>query len=64
MLIIKLGKNQSIERALKRYKRKVRNVKQQQQIRENRYHEKPSSIKRKQKSKAVYLQAKSDREEL
>jgi len=49
---------------LKRYKRKVRNVKQQQQIRENRYHEKPSSIKRKQKSKAVYLQAKSDREEL
>mgnify|MGYP000187134064 FL=1 len=64
MLIIKLGKNESIERALKRYKRKVRNVKQQQQIRENRYHEKPSSIKRKQKSKAVYLQAKSDREEL
>jgi|SaaInl5LU_22_DNA_1037371.scaffolds.fasta_scaffold10458_3 small subunit ribosomal protein S21 len=63
MLIIKLGKNESIERALKRYKRKVRNVKQQQQIRENRYHEKPSSIKRKQKSKAVYLQAKSDREE-
>jgi small subunit ribosomal protein S21 len=64
MLIIKLGKNESIERALKRYKRKVRNVKQQQKIRENRYHEKPSSIKRKQKSKAVYLQAKSDREEL
>ena len=64
MLIIKLGKNESIERALKRYKRKVRNVIQQQQIRENRYHEKPSSIKRKQKSKAVYLQAKSDREEL
>ena len=64
MLIIKLGKNESIERALNRYKRKVRNVKQQQQIRENRYHEKPSSIKRKQKSKAVYLQAKSDREEL
>lgn len=64
MLIIKLEKNESIERALKRYKRKVRNVKQQQQIRENRYHEKPSSIKRKQKSKAVYLQAKSDREEL
>ena len=64
MLIIKLGKNESIERALKRYKRKVRNVKQQQKIRENRYHEKPSSIKRKQKSKAVYLQAKSDIEEL
>ncbi len=64
MLIIKLGKNESIERALKRYKRKVRNVKQQQQIRENRYHEKPSSVKRKQKSKAIYLQAKSDREEL
>tara|TARA_R110000803_G_scaffold48837_2_gene101464 strand:- start:23345 stop:23539 length:195 start_codon:yes stop_codon:yes gene_type:complete len=63
MLIIKIGKNESIEKALKRYKRKVRNVKQQQKIKENRYHEKPSSIKRKQKSKAIYLQQKNDKEQ-
>ena len=60
MLIIKIGKNESIEKALKR---QVRNVKQQQKIKENRYHEKPSSIKRKQKSKAIYLQQKNDKEQ-
>ena len=62
MLIIKVGKNESIEKVLKRYKRKVRNVKQLQKIRDNRYHEKPSSSKRKQKSKAIYLQQKSNEE--
>jgi small subunit ribosomal protein S21 len=63
MLIIKIGKNESIERALKRYKRKVRNVKQSQQIRDNRYYTKPSASKRRQKSKAVYLQQKRDNEQ-
>lgn len=63
MLIIKIGKNESIERALKRYKNKVRNVKQLQKVREDRYHTKPSASRRRQKSKAIYLQQKRDNEQ-
>lgn len=63
MLIIKIGKNESIERALKRYKNKVRNVKQLQKVREDRYYTKPSSSRRRQKNKAIYLQQKRDNEQ-
>lgn len=63
MLIIKIGKNESIERALKRYKNKVRNVKQLQKVREDRYYTKPSASRRRQKNKAIYLQQKRDNEQ-
>lgn len=63
MLIIKVGKNESIERALKRYKRKVSNTKQLRKLRENREHVKPSAKKRKQKAKAVYIQKLRDNEQ-
>jgi len=63
MIIIKAGKNESIERLLKRYKRKIRNVKQLQSIRDRKTYTKPSATKRKQKSKAIYLQQKRNSED-
>ena len=63
MLIIKKGKNESIERMLKRYKRKVSSTKQLRKLRENREHVKPSAKKRKQNAKAAYIQQLRDQEE-
>jgi small subunit ribosomal protein S21 len=54
MLRIKIGKKENINQAIKRLKRKVRNTGLIKQIRENRYFEKPSAVKRKRKQKAVY----------
>lgn len=62
MLIIKPKKNESIESMLKRYKRKVRNVKQLQSLRDRKQHTKPSATKRREKSKAIYIQKKNDLE--
>lgn len=54
MLKIIVREGESIERALKRYKRKHRNVKQMQQIRERREFTKPSEARRETKKKAIY----------
>ena len=63
MLIIKVGKNESIERALKRYKRKVSNTKQLKKLRERQQYVKPSAQKRRQNAKAVYIQRLRDNEQ-
>ncbi|NJB37958.1 MULTISPECIES: 30S ribosomal protein S21 [Flavobacteriaceae] len=54
MLKIEIKEGEKIERALKRYKRKVRNVKLHDQVRDNRYFTKPSVVRRKQLEKAAY----------
>lgn len=58
-IIIKEGEN--IDRALKRYKRKVKNVKQKEEIRNRKHFTKPSDKKRhdlqKAKHRAAYLRA-------
>ena len=54
MLRIKIGKKENINQAVKRLKRKVRNTGLIKQIRENRYFEKPSAVKRKKMQKAVF----------
>ena len=53
-IIIKEGEN--IERALKRYKRKHRNIKVMQNLREAQFFTKPSVKKRREKQKAAYIQ--------
>ncbi len=53
MLIVKLKKGDNINKALKRFKQKVRNTKLIRTIRENQYFEKPSQAKRKLKQKAI-----------
>jgi small subunit ribosomal protein S21 len=54
MLKIKLVPGENIERALKRYRNKVRNTKQLKQIRDNQEFTKKSKEKREQLAKAVY----------
>jgi len=54
MLKIKLVPGENIERALKRYRNKVRNTKQLKQIRSNQEFTKKSKEKRELLAKAVY----------
>jgi len=56
MIIIKVGKNENIEKALKRYKFKVYKTKQIDEIRNRKEYVKKSEKKRKQKQKAKYVQ--------
>ncbi|KJD35482.1 30S ribosomal protein S21 [Tamlana sedimentorum] len=64
MLKIILKEGESIERALKRYKRKHRNVKVMQNLRENQYFTKPSVERRREIQKASYIQGIRDQEDI
>ncbi len=59
MLIIKVDKG-GIEKAIKKLRKKVRNVKQINKLREKKQFTKPSVKKRLQKQKAVYIQKLND----
>ncbi|WP_147678202.1 30S ribosomal protein S21 [Algibacter pacificus] len=61
-IIVKDGEN--IERALKRYKRKHRNIKVMQNLREGQFFTKPSVKHRRQIQKAAYIQNLRDQEEV
>ena len=61
-IIVKEGEN--IERALKRYKRKHRNVKLMQKLRDAQFVTKPSVKRRQQIQKAEYIQNIKDQEEI
>ncbi|MBT8256827.1 MAG: 30S ribosomal protein S21 [Bacteroidia bacterium] len=54
MLIIEIKENESIERALKRYKRKHRNVKLMREIRKRKEYTKKSTERRETIMKAQY----------
>ena len=62
MLIVEVKKD-NIERALKMMKRKVRSTKQYQKLRDSRYFDKVSQVKRIQKQKAIHKQKLKDKEE-
>jgi len=53
-IVVKEGEN--IERALKRYKRKFRDVKVLQELRERKQYTKPSVARRAEKKKAAYIE--------
>ncbi|OSY88538.1 30S ribosomal protein S21 [Tenacibaculum holothuriorum] len=55
-VVVKEGEN--IDRALKRYKRKFRNVKILQELRQRKHFTKPSVAKRAQVQKAAYVEQK------
>ncbi|MFL1011943.1 30S ribosomal protein S21 [Flavisericum labens] len=61
-IIVKDGEN--IERALKRYKRKHRNIKVMQNLRENQFFTKPSVKRRREIQKAAYIQNLRDQEDI
>jgi len=58
MIIVKVNKKGGIEKALKQYKSKVIKTKQLKDLRDNRYFEKNSQVKRKKIAKAKYIQHK------
>ncbi|GAA3780077.1 30S ribosomal protein S21 [Corallibacter vietnamensis] len=64
MLKIEIKEGENIERALKRYKRKHRNVKVMQNIREKQYFTKPSIRRRREVQKAAYIQSLRDQEDI
>ncbi|SFS54367.1 30S ribosomal protein S21 [Lutibacter maritimus] len=62
MLIIQVKDGENIERALKRYKRKTRNTKLLNQLKDNKHYTKKSIKKRKLIDKASYKQFLQDQE--
>jgi len=64
MIRIEIKDGEKIDRALKRYKKKHRNVKIMQNIRENQFFTKPSVKKRRQLQKASYIQNLRDQEDI
>jgi small subunit ribosomal protein S21 len=63
MLIVKVKEGEKIERALKRMKRKFRDTKVLQNLRDRQYYTKPSEAHRKMVEKATYIQAIREKEE-
>ena len=64
MLKIIIKEGESIDRALKRYKRKHRNIKVMQNLREGQFFTKPSVKRRREIQKAEYIQNIRDQEDL
>ena len=64
MLRIEIKEGENVERALKRYKRKHRNVKVMQNLRDKQYFTKPSVRRRKEVQKAEYIQSLRDAEDI
>jgi small subunit ribosomal protein S21 len=60
MLIIERKDGESIDRVLKRYKRKHRNVQLRKQLNERKFFTKPSVKRREEVLKATYIQSKQE----
>lgn len=60
MLVIKINKNENIDRALKRFKRKFRNIKMLELLKDKKHYTKKSEIKRLKLQKAIYNNKKTD----
>lgn len=63
MIIIPVKEGESIDRALKKYKRKFEKTGVVKELRERQKFTKPSVIKREEKLKAIYVQGLRDQEE-
>jgi small subunit ribosomal protein S21 len=62
MIKIKIKENESIERALKRYKKKVQQTGLIKEVRSRTFYEKPSISRRDEKIRAAYRQKMQDQE--
>lgn len=63
MIVIKVKENESIDRALKRYKKKFQQTGTLTELRNRTYFEKPSVARRTEKIKAAYRQKMQSQEE-
>jgi small subunit ribosomal protein S21 len=64
MIIIDRKDGENIDRMLRRYKRKHRDIKLRRELRDRKQFEKPSDIRRKEVLKAIYRDQKIKNEEL
>jgi len=62
MIYVQVKENEPLERALKRFKKKVERVKILKEIKERRYYTKPSIKRKEAKTKAVYRQRMKQQE--
>ncbi len=62
MLRIKIGEKESIDKALKRFKRKFIQTQVSKQLKERMHFVKKSAKKRKQKIKAIYNERRKNKE--
>lgn len=62
MIIVKV-KNNNIDQAIKQLRRKVRNIKQINSLRDRKEYTKPSTIRRLKKQKAEYVQSIKSKEQ-
>lgn len=60
MIIINLSQGESIEKALKRYKRKVENIGLLKELKRRKFFTKNSDLKREEIKKAKYIQTKNE----
>lgn len=56
MLVVKIGKKENINQALKRFKKKFRDTQVVKELRKRQEYKKPSAIKREKMLKAKYKQ--------
>jgi small subunit ribosomal protein S21 len=60
MIIINLSQGESIEKALKRYKRKVEKIGLLKELKRRKFFTKNSDLKREEIKKAKYIQTKNE----
>lgn len=63
MIIVPVKEGESIDRALKKYKRKFEKTGVVKELRERQKFTKPSVVKRQEKLKAIYIQQLKQQEE-
>lgn len=63
MLIVEIGKKETIDRALKRLKSKFNSSKVGKELRERKEYKKKSVKRREEKQKAIYVKKKRDSKE-
>jgi len=63
MIIVKINKNESIDRALKKYSSKLKKLGVAKELRERSQFTKKSEKRREEKKKAIYIQKKKNEEE-
>jgi len=56
MIVVQVKDNEPIERALKRFKKKIDRVKVLKEVKSRRYYTKPSIKRREEKLRAIYKQ--------
>ncbi|MGB3183264.1 MAG: 30S ribosomal protein S21 [Cyclobacteriaceae bacterium] len=63
MIVVNVKENESIEKALKRFKKKFERTGTLREVRSRNYFEKPSVTRRNEKLKAAYRQKMASQEE-